>query len=65
VTIDLSKAHFWDISAVAALDKAVIKFRRKGSEVDIIGLNKASQTIVDKFAIHNNPQEIDRLMGGH
>src|SRR3546814_2786388 len=28
VTIDVSRAHFWDISAVAALDKAVLKFRR-------------------------------------
>lgn len=65
VTIDLRMAHFWDISAVAALDKAVIKFRREGAEVDIIGLNKASQTIVDKFAVHNNPAEIDRIMGGH
>lgn len=65
ITIDLSKAHFGDISAVAALDKAVIKFRREGTEVDIIGLNKASQTIVDKFAVHNNPEEIDRIMGGH
>lgn len=65
ITIDLTRAHFWDISAVAALDKAVIKFRREGAEVEIIGLNKASQTIVDKFAVHNNPLEIERLMGGH
>ena len=65
VTIDLTKSHFWDISAVAALDKAVIKFRREGADVDIIGLNKASQTIVDKFAVHNNPEAIDRIMGGH
>ena len=65
ITIDLRHAHFWDISAVAALDKAVIKFRREGTKVDIIGLNKASQTIVDKFAVHNNPEEIDRIMGGH
>ncbi|ELX8404162.1 SulP family inorganic anion transporter, partial [Pseudomonas aeruginosa] len=28
VTIDLNRAHFWDITAVAALDKVVIKFRR-------------------------------------
>jgi SulP family sulfate permease len=65
VTIDLSKAHFWDISAVAALDKTVIKFRREGVEVRIIGLNEASKTVVDKFAVHNNPKEIDRIMGGH
>jgi SulP family sulfate permease len=65
ITIELSKAHFWDVSAVAALDKAVIKFRREGADVSVIGLNKATQTIVDKFAVHNNPKEIDRIMGGH
>src|SRR3546814_9443364 len=31
VTIDVSRAHFWDISAVAALDKAVLRFRREGT----------------------------------
>lgn len=65
VTIELSKAHFWDISAVAALDKAVIKFRKEGKEVFVIGLNEATQTIVDKFGVHNNPDEIDRVLGGH
>ena len=44
VTIDLSHAHFWDISAVAALDKVIIKFRREGAEVEVLGLNKASST---------------------
>ncbi len=45
VVIDLSRAHFWDITAVAALDKAVVKFRREGAEVEVIGLNEASATI--------------------
>ena len=49
VVIDLTRAHFWDITAVGALDKAVIKFRREGAEVEIIGLNEASATIVDRF----------------
>ena len=31
VVIDLTRAHFWDITAVGALDKAVIKFRREGA----------------------------------
>lgn len=65
VTIDLDKAHFWDISAVGALDKVVIKFRREGTEVEIKGLNNASKTIVDRFGAHNNPAEIDKIMGGH
>ncbi|MBA6129934.1 SulP family inorganic anion transporter [Pseudomonas juntendi] len=37
VTIDLNRAHFWDITAVAALDKVVIKFRREGTEVEVLG----------------------------
>lgn len=53
VTIDVSRAHFWDITAVSALDKAVIKFKREGTEVEVIGMNEASRTLVDKFAIHD------------
>lgn len=65
VIIDLTKAHFWDISAVYALDKAVIKLRREGAEVEIIGQNEASKTIIDRFGIHDDPAEIDKIMGGH
>ncbi|GGX86608.1 sodium-independent anion transporter [Litchfieldella qijiaojingensis] len=65
VIIDLSRAHFWDITAVEALDRAVIKFRREGTEVEIIGLNEASATIVDRFAIHDKPDAVEKLMGGH
>lgn len=65
VVIDLSRAHFWDISAVYALDKAVVKFRREGAEVEIIGQNEASKTIIDRFGIHDKPEEIEKVMGGH
>ncbi|MGP1394680.1 MAG: SulP family inorganic anion transporter [Inquilinaceae bacterium] len=63
VTIDVSRAHIWDISSVAALDTVVLKFRREGAEVDIVGLNKASETIVDRLAIHDKPGALERLMG--
>jgi len=63
VTIDVSRAHIWDISAVAALDMAVLKFRRDGAEVEIVGINEASETIVDKLAIHDKPGALERLMG--
>ncbi len=53
VCIDVSRAHFWDITAVSALDKVVLKFRREGTEVEVIGLNEASATLVDKFAVHD------------
>ncbi|MGB1952238.1 MAG: SulP family inorganic anion transporter, partial [Marinobacter sp.] len=63
VVIDLSRAHFWDITAVGALDKVVIKFRREGADVEILGLNEASATIVDRFGVHDKPDAVDQLMG--
>ncbi|MDP2253377.1 MAG: SulP family inorganic anion transporter, partial [Thiobacillus sp.] len=63
VTIDLCQAHFWVITAVAALDKVVLKFRREGTAVEFIGLNEASATIVDRFAVHDKPGAVDNLMG--
>lgn len=63
VRIDVSRAHFWDITAVSALDKVVIKFRREAAEVQVIGLNEASTTMVDKFAIHDKADAGDVLMG--
>jgi SulP family sulfate permease len=62
VTIDVSRAHIWDISSVAALDMAVLKFRRDGAEVEIVGMNEASETIVDRLAIHDKPGALDKLM---
>lgn len=63
VQIDVSRAHFWDITAVGALDKVVLKFRREGTAVEIIGLNKASETMVDRFAVHDKPDAVAALMG--
>jgi len=65
VVIDLHRAHFWDITSVTALDKVVIKFRREGAEVEIIGMNEATTTIVDRFGVHDKPEEIEKIMGGH
>ena len=65
VVIDLSHAHFWDITAVSSLDKVVLKLRRQGADVELIGLNEASSTIIDSFAIHDKPDEIEKIMGGH
>ena len=53
VRIDLRGAHFWDISAVAALDRIVERFRRAGHEVEVVGVNRASADLVDKFARHD------------
>ncbi|BBK29968.1 SulP family sulfate permease [Stella humosa] len=55
VVIDVEHAHFWDISAVGALDRAVLRLRRQGVAVEVIGLNAASATLVDRFGVHDKP----------
>ena len=62
VIIDVSSAHFWDLSAVGALDKVVMKFRREGTAVDLIGLNEASATIVDRLAVYDKPNALELML---
>ena len=59
VRIDLTHAHLWDQSAIAALDKVIINFRRNGTAVELVGLNQASATLVDKLAIHDKSDSLD------
>ncbi|MDH2051264.1 MULTISPECIES: SulP family inorganic anion transporter [Achromobacter] len=63
VVLDVSAAHFWDISAVGALDKVVIKLRREGTTVDVVGLNAASATMIGRFAIHDKPGADTKSLG--
>ncbi|MCK9373804.1 MAG: SulP family inorganic anion transporter [Sulfuricurvum sp.] len=65
VIIDVTHAHFWDITAVYTLDKALIKLRNMGKEVEVIGQNEATRTIIDRFGIHDKPSDIEKVMGGH
>lgn len=53
ITIDVTQAHLWDISAVGALDKVVLKFRKTGKTVEVIGVNEASAHMIDRFALHD------------
>jgi SulP family sulfate permease len=64
VVIDLSDAHFWDITGVGVLDKAVIRFRREGTSVEIVGLNTASASMVERFGVHDKP-DADKLLAAH
>jgi SulP family sulfate permease len=61
VTIDVSGAHIWDLTAVAALDQVVLKFRRGGTEVEILGMNEASTTLVDRLATHDKSRALESL----
>jgi len=53
IVIDLNKAHFWDISSVGALDKVILKFRREGCKVELIGLNEKSSQMIDRIGTNN------------
>ncbi len=63
VRIDVSRAHIWDISSVAAIDMVVLKFRREGTEVELVGMNAASETIVDRLATHDKPGAMEAMLG--
>lgn len=63
VTIDVSDAHIWDISSVAAVDMVVLKFRREGTHVSLVGMNEASSTIVDRLGEHDKPGAMEKLLG--
>ncbi len=45
VIIDLSRAHLWDASAVAALDAIETHYARHGVEVQITGLDRRSEEL--------------------
>jgi SulP family sulfate permease len=49
VRIDLTDAHFWDITAVNALDKVHQRLRKHGSTVEVIGLNAQSRALVSRL----------------
>jgi len=55
VTIDVSGARFWDLSAVGALDKAVMRFRREGATVEVVGLDEASTALVAQLGVYDKP----------
>ncbi|MDQ0970935.1 high affinity sulfate transporter 1 [Neobacillus niacini] len=63
VTIDLTQAHLWDDSAVGAIDKVVIKYHQNGTKVKLIGLNKESNKLVEKLAVHNKPGGLEKAVG--
>ena len=64
VVIDLTHAHLWDGSAVGAIDKVALKFMRRGARVELVGMNEASQTLIDRLAVHDKPGALERA-GGH
>ena len=52
VVIDLSDAHIWDASTVAALDAIATKYAARGTSVSITGMNPLSQDRHTRLAGH-------------
>jgi high affinity sulfate transporter 1 len=63
VTIDLTQAHLWDDSAVGAIDKVIMKYHQNGIKVQLIGLNKESNKLLEKLAVHNKPGNLEKVVG--
>jgi SulP family sulfate permease len=61
VMVDLTHAHLWDHSSVDALDKVVLRFRKRGVEVELIGLNEASATLLERLTTHDNSDALDKM----
>ena len=57
VVIDLSAAHIWDASSVAALDAIETKYAQRGKTVEIISLNEPSARLHKTLS--------GELTGGH
>ncbi|WP_091740654.1 SulP family inorganic anion transporter [Phenylobacterium immobile] len=53
VEIDMTGAHLWDLTGSAAVDKVVFRYRRQGAEVDLVGINEASRTLIDRVGRHD------------
>jgi len=54
ILIDFSEAHIWDDSAVAAIDKIVLKLKEQTSaEVKLTGLNDVSEELLQRLATYN------------
>jgi sulfate permease, SulP family len=59
VVLDLTHSHVWDHSAVAAIDKVVARFRKRGIEVEVQGMNEASAGIVGRLAMFDKDGPIE------
>ena len=64
VEIDMSDAHLWDVTGVAAVDKVVFRYRRQGAKVVVSGMNKAAQTLVTRVGRHER-EHLPTGLGAH
>ena len=54
--------HSCCLSSVHALDMTQLKFRRDGAEVEVLGMNEASETIVLKLGQADKPGALEKML---
>jgi SulP family sulfate permease len=59
VTIDLTNAHLWDVTAVEAVDKLTQRFEQRGTRITLEGLNAASETLLKQLAPSQQQEKRD------
>ena len=53
VEIDMTGAHLWDLTGVAAVDKVVFRYRRQGAQVTVLGMNDAGRSLIERVGKHD------------
>ena len=53
VEIDMTGAHLWDLTGVAAVDKVVFRYRRQGAQVTVLGMNEAGRSLIERVGKHD------------
>ena len=51
VVIDVSEAHFWDITAIGALEKVVDRLKQHGCAVEVIGMDGNTQRLMNRLKL--------------
>lgn len=64
VSIDVSNTRFWDLTSIEALDRVVLKLRRGGTVVEVLGMDQTSSQLVERFGIHRD-QNVLEFPKGH
>lgn len=59
VEIDMTEAHLWDLTGVAAVDKVVFRYRRQGAELEVIGMTQAGRKLIDRVGKHDKEPSSD------
>ena len=53
VVLDVSAAHFWDITAIKALDTVCQRLKKHGSAVEVRGLNAQSRALAERVGVED------------